>query len=592
MPTVNPLLSLFKEQLEAECTRLSQQHGLSERGHHLIYWFFKRLHDFADADVEAIFCDGGGDLGIDALWIDDDDLVHFYQFKNPVAIEKGVPTGDVDKMISGLELILNRQHDKVANPELKARLEELYQQLPTGYRIHIVSSGAGLAAEAIAKLNALVAKLGGAAGNFIEWDQQPIEKLQERFYQQTLPAVKEPLRLELPATPYTQRSGIADCYLFALSGDALAKLYAEHKEGLLQRNIRVDQRETATNRSIEASCTGAESQNFLHFNNGVTFLCERAAWDPFQKVLTLERAQVVNGGQTIRALYRAKQKGALKADVIVPARTITSSGDKDFANNVAVNQNNQNQVGTGFLRSNDQRVVQLDHALASLGWHLERREGELKSLTEPERAALERRIGHSLEGRVIRLKDGAQAYAATFYGQPELAKKNVKKIFLSVEDGGHYERVFSADMTAEKMMIAHELKRALDDFVKRFATVRRKVQSPKDAAAIYEPVLGKALAEQHSDVIHQVIPQCSLFLCGTIYKELVEVSKIDPKEIPALMEKKGADLIQAHLLAVIGYAKGNRDKADKSWPVLLKSNVFFNYVTTYLAGVAKGRAGG
>ena len=45
----------------------------------------------------------------------------------------------------------------------------------------------------------------------------------------------------------------------------------------------------------------------------------------------------------------------------------TSSGDKDFANNVAVNQNNQNEVGTGFLRSNDKLVVQLDHALASHG---------------------------------------------------------------------------------------------------------------------------------------------------------------------------------------------------------------------------------
>ncbi|WP_424579235.1 AIPR family protein [Bradyrhizobium sp. USDA 241] len=91
----------------------------------------------------------------------------------------------------------------------------------------------------------------------------------------------------------------------------------------------------------------------------MTFLCEKAFYDVFQKTLTLERAQVVNGGQTIRALHRALEKRKLKSDVIVPARAITSSGHKDFANDVAVNQNNQNQVGTGFLRSNDQRVVQL-----------------------------------------------------------------------------------------------------------------------------------------------------------------------------------------------------------------------------------------
>ena len=176
--------------------------------------------------------------------------------------------------------------------------------------------------------------------------------------------------------------------------------------------------------------------NFVHFNNGVTFLCETAGYDAFQRSLTLEKAQIVNGGQTIRALYRASQKGSLKADVVVPARAITSSSDKDFANNVAVNQNNQNQVGAGFLRSNDQFVVQLDHALASLGWYLERREGELKTATSEEQAAIQRRIGHTLDGRIIRLKEGAQAYTATFYGQPEIAKKNVKKIFLSVDDGG------------------------------------------------------------------------------------------------------------------------------------------------------------
>jgi hypothetical protein len=57
---------------------------------------------------------------------------------------------------------------------------------------------------------------------------------------------------------------------------------------LLQRNIRVDQRDTATNRSIEGTCAGGDSANFLHFNNGVTFICDKADWDPFQKTLTLE----------------------------------------------------------------------------------------------------------------------------------------------------------------------------------------------------------------------------------------------------------------------------------------------------------------
>jgi|HubBroStandDraft_6_1064221.scaffolds.fasta_scaffold167864_1 hypothetical protein len=583
--TTNPLLALFKEQLEAECATLAVKHNLTERGEFLNYWYFMRLKDFTDTEVEEILCDGGGDLGVDSIWIDEGDLVHFYQFKNPEDPVKGIPAGDVDKTISGLRLILSRKHDEIANPELRAHVEEIYQMLPKGYRIHFISSGRGLEKESKTKLNALIAELTGPSSSIISWDEQPLASLQEMFYQQNLPAVKDPLRFSSPRQPYTVRSGVADCYLFHVTGQVLADLYDKHGEGLLQRNIRVDQGETATNKAIEGTCVGDDSANFLHFNNGVTFLCESAGFDQFLQMLTLEKAQVVNGGQTIRALHRAMKRASLKADVLVPARVITSSGEKDFANNVAVNQNNQNPMGASFLRSNDQRVVQLDYALASLGWYLERRDGELNNATPDEKTAIEARIGHPLDGKIIRLKEGAQAYTATFYGQPEVAKKNPAKIFLSVSDGGNYERIFSADMTAEKMVIAHKIKTFVDDFVRKFSSIRRKLQASDNIVAAYEPLLGKEAANGYKDVLHQVLPQCSLFLCGTIYKDLVDFQKKDPSEIPELLQKDGHALIQEHLLDILNYAKNNKGKADKSWPVLLKSNAFFGHITAYLEGI-------
>jgi hypothetical protein len=278
-------------------------------------------------------------------------------------------------------------------------------------------------------------------------------------------------------------------------------------------------------------------------------------------------------------------KGSLQGDVLVPARAITSSGERDFANNVAVNQNNQNQVGTSFLRSVDPRVVQLDHALASRGRYLERREGELKNTTAEEIAAIQQRIGHPAEGRTIRLKDGAQAYTATFYGQPELAKKNPKKIFLSVNDGGSYDK---------DIFLRHDRRKGDRDqnvrrrFVRKFSGIRRKVQASDELQTVYEPILGKELAAKHSDVIHQVMAQCSLFLCGTIFKDLVDIQKRDPSSILDVLAAEGSLLIQTHLLHIIDYAKNNKDKADRSWPVLLKSNAFFTYITAYLAGIRKG----
>ena len=126
---------------------------------------------------------------------------------------------------------------------------------------------------------------------------------------------------------------------------------------------------------------------------GVTFLCETAQWDGFTRKLTLSKAQVVNGGQTIRVLHDALKANELQKTVAVPIRVITSQGDKAFSSDVAVNLNNQNRIEPSFLRSNEPRVVQLANALASMGWYLERRESEIQNLTASERAGLEAKVG-------------------------------------------------------------------------------------------------------------------------------------------------------------------------------------------------------
>jgi hypothetical protein len=40
-------------------------------------------------------------------------------------------------------------------------------------------------------------------------------------------------------------------------------------------------------------------------------------------------------------------------------------------------------------------------------------------------------------------------------------------------------------------------------------------------------------------------------------------------------------------LYILDYAGKNKDKADRSWPVLLTSNQFFVFIMAYLAGIRK-----
>jgi hypothetical protein len=372
------LLGLFKEQLENESNSLANIHSLTKRGDHLIWWYFSRLRGLSSSSILEIVCDGSNDLGLDAIWIDEDDFVHFYTFKHPQRHQAMFAAGDIDKTLGGLNLVLSRQHQAIANSELRGRVEEIYQTVPSGYRIHVVTSGTGLPEEARIKLSAFVRGLRGPSEEFCRWELEDLAGLQDAFYRKHLPTVEEPIVFDIDLPPYQVRAANHDSYLFHANARVLALMYEKYGEQLLQQNIRVYQGDGATNSLIRKTATiDAEAQNFFHYNNGITFLCETAQWDGFTKKLTLRKAQVVNGGQTIRVLHDAFSSADLKNSVWAPIRVITSQGDKEFASNVAVNLNNQNRIEPSFLRSNDPRVVQLASALASMGWYLERRESEI-----------------------------------------------------------------------------------------------------------------------------------------------------------------------------------------------------------------------
>lgn len=371
-----------------------------------------------------------------------------------------------------------------------------------------------------------------------------------------------------------------------MNGSALAELYYQYGEQLLQQNIRVYQGDKGTNASIRKTCAGDESGSFFHYNNGVTFLCETAGWDAFTRKLTLRKAQVVNGGQTVRVLYAASKEAALKPNVLVPVRAITSQGNKEFASNVAVNLNNQNRIEPSFLRSNDPRVHQLSGALASLGWYLERRENEVEGLTDTERTSIETRIGHSLAGHVIKLKDATQAYVATFLRQPELAKKNPKRIFMGPQDGGSFEKVFSSELSAEKYIQAQRLAWLVEAFVKQFMTRKRRKDRVADWKAEYKAVLGEKLVKGHSDVLDQVVPQCAVFLSALLFEERIRLRRKDIEDLLKTLDSGDFSILQRDLDALIRYAKTDT-KLSKSWPTLLKSQAFFDNVASYLKGIVE-----
>jgi len=291
----------------------------------------------------------------------------------------------------------------------------------------------------------------------------------------------------------------------------------------------------------------------------------------------------VNGGQTIRVLQTANAAGELRSDVSVPVRVITAQGDKEFASNVAVNLNNQNRIEPSFLRSNDPRVIQLANALASMGWYLERREAEVDNLTPAEKAAIESQIGSRLDDRLIRLKEGAQAYVAIYMRQPELAKKNPKRIFLGASDGGYFDRIFSADITAERFVSAHLLAQCVNEYVRQFMTRKRRKDRVPDWRSDYASFLGSDFVSKHSNIIDQVIPQSAIFLTAAVYELRVALQGRSIQEVVEELSSPDFSVLNELLIQTIDFAAAD-PSFSKSWPTLLKSQAFFEKFAVYLKG--------
>ena len=572
------ILKLFKEQLSNQVSTIVKMHLFDTQGYGFAYWYLCNIGGMTDIEAKEQICDGGGDLGIDAIEIDDDQVV-FYQFKNPLSINKSVEGGEIDKMISGLELILSREHENIANPELISRLDDIYSFTPAGYKIVVVASSlADIPNDSRTKLDSFCNKYSGVAKNLFRWEYNNLETIHNRFYNANLPTLDATLDLALSRLPYMTKVGDHETYIFDLSGEYLAKLYDEHGESILQQNVRMFEGDRGTNLAIAKTASSpGEAKDFFHFNNGVSIICDSAIHKPFNNELSLERPQVVNGGQTMRILHRCYKQDSLEKDVHAVVRVITTGKDKQFASNVAVNLNNQTRVDNTFLRSNDPRIVQLLHSLSTLGYFLERRAGEIEAMLPEELQELECKYGSPFSNHVIPLKDGMQAYVATYYGDPQLAKKDPSKIF--TDDGGSFSKILQSDLTAEKFRDAYQLSRVVSAQVDRFKRLKRKRYADEaERKTAYVTEIGTFVDSVFSE-LDSAVPQISIFgmailfeknrvIGGETLREFVVRVSSDPTPI----WRSFVELISAR--SALGI--------EQSWPTLFKSGTFYRDAVAHI----------
>lgn len=155
-------------------------------------------------------------------------------------------------------------------------------------------------------------------------------------------------------------AGEYQTYLAFMPGRMLARIYGEHGQRLLERNVRAFlQVKGKVNKGLQQTLR-EEPHRFLAYNNG---LCCTAAEVKLEKradgrmgLARVKDFQIVNGGQTTASIYHALKKERLSVDDVVVQMKLTVLKEPkkigELVPLIARYANSQNKVNAADLAAN------------------------------------------------------------------------------------------------------------------------------------------------------------------------------------------------------------------------------------------------
>lgn len=163
--------------------------------------------------------------------------------------------------------------------------------------------------------------------------------------------------------------GAADygAFLAIVPGDLLYRIYDEYGSRLLELNVRSYlQQRGKVNRGIRNTLL-QEKSRFFAYNNGLSATAESVELDGDNgRQLAIRRVrglQIVNGGQTIASIHRARKiDGADLSDVFVQVKLTVVDADRmeDLVPQISRFANTQNKVNEADFSSNHPYHVELE----------------------------------------------------------------------------------------------------------------------------------------------------------------------------------------------------------------------------------------
>jgi len=187
-----------------------------------------------------------------------------------------------------------------------------------------------------------------------------------------------------------------------ITGDELVSLREKHRYKLFDKNLRFGLGQNKINKGIVETAKG-DPANFYFYNNGITITSKGFKHRETNQTLRVEYPQIINGAQTVNAIYEAyrnklntkrrrepssdAEKGVKQefSKIKVLFRVIQDAekdGRKtsDFEEKVIRYNNSQNSVKVTDFYANNPEQIQIQRLMAKFGYFYEIKRGDRKFL--------------------------------------------------------------------------------------------------------------------------------------------------------------------------------------------------------------------
>lgn len=409
----------------------------------------------------------GHDRGIDAINIQSNPgegtNIHFFNFKYTENFEKTqnhFPSAEIDKIVNFLTDLFAKETKLLddVNLSLANKIEEIWEifenENPT-FTIHIISnyyntfevnekkrfersinqhSNFSIKYYTLTDLVQLVSKsthkeinckLRAIGKNFFEKSDGDIRALIVNF------DARDVLRIVSSNEDLRDDGGFEDYELLKSS---------EIEEQAFEDNVRIYLKQRSKiNKNIKLTALSNENHQFFYFNNGLTFTCDSFSYNKsiHSPIIEIKNLQVVNGSQTIHALYEAFLEESEKIGNIDLLCRIYQTQSEKLSNKIAEYTNSQNPVNSRDIRSIDYVQIIIEKECLQRDYYYERKKGMYSDKPRNKRLDAEK-VGQILMSLVT--------------GLPSEAKNDKKSIFAD-----KYDDIFNDTINAELVITGYKI---------------------------------------------------------------------------------------------------------------------------------------